>query len=397
MGSEGLHEKQSLDCFTVLLPEASGRQVLPMAKELSALGCRIITVQEHKSDLGNKTRYADKKYVVEGVDTNEEIATKFYLDLLKRESIDLVIPLSDFSAGIFAKHKEEVEKASRTRIATNDYPVFMQAFDKLNTMKVCMKNGIPCPRTLDAIETIDDVPYELSYPVLLKPRSSCGSIGLHIAENRECLGRYIDQVHSENLGDVLVQEFIPQTGRQYNAHFVMDGYSNVKSAVLTEKCRWFPLDGGASTLCRTIHNEDILSSCEKLLKTIGWVGYCDLDLMEDPRDGVVKVIEINARISANVKICFAAGINVARQILQLYREEKVTPENEYKDDVRLRCLHTDLLWFIKSSDRFKANPSWFSLKRTTDQIWSWADPLPFFAFSFQALGRYRKEMKKRER
>jgi hypothetical protein len=81
-----------------------------MAKELSALGCRIITVQEHKSDLGNKTRYADKKYVVEGVDTNEEIATKFYLDLLKRESIDLVIPLSDFQLVSLQSIKKRLKK-----------------------------------------------------------------------------------------------------------------------------------------------------------------------------------------------------------------------------------------------------------------------------------------------
>ena len=383
--------------YVVLLPEASGRQVLPMAKAFYELGCDVITVQEHKADLGNKTKYAAKKYVIEGVDTDECVATEFYTALLKKEHIDLVIPLSDFSAGIFARMKSEVEANSSTVIATNEYKVFMDAFDKLNTMKICMANGIPCPYTLDAVSSIEDVPETLKYPVLLKPRSSCGSIGLHIAQDRESLKKYIEQVHSENLGEVLVQEFIPQSGRQYNAHFVLDKNHTVKSAVLAEKCRWFPIDGGASTLCRTIHNSQILDECEKLLKVIGWVGYCDLDLMEDPRDGSIRVIEINARISANVKLCMAAGVNIAEQLLQLYRGETVSDKLVYGDDVRLRCMHTDLLWFIKSPKRFKSDPSWFSLRRTTDQIWMWSDPAPFFSFSIQALGRYRKEMKKRER
>lgn len=383
--------------YVVLLPEASGRQVLPMAKAFYDLGCYVITVQEHKSDLGYKTKYASEKYVKSGVDTEEVVATKFYTQLLQEKKIDLVVPLSDFSAGIFARMKSSVESEGKTVIATNEYKVFMDAFDKLHTMKICMANNIPCPYTLDAVSTIDDVPDDLKYPVLLKPRSSCGSIGLHIASDKESLKQYIEQVHSEKLGDVLVQEFIPQSGRQYNAHFVLDSNHNVKSAVLAEKCRWFPIDGGASTLCRTIHNQKILDECEKLLKVIGWVGYCDLDLMEDPRDGSVRIIEINARISANVKLCMTAGVNIAEQLLQLYRGEKVREKLEYDDDIRLRCVHTDLLWFIKSPKRFDSNPSWFSLKRTTDQIWMWNDPAPFFSFSFQAIRRYKKEMKKRVR
>ena len=381
----------------VLLPESSGRQVLPMAKAFKELGCYVTTVQGKKSDLGSVTRFADKKIVVKGVDEDLSVAESFYSDLVKNEHFDVIVPLSDFSAGIFAKLKADIEKFQGTFVATNDYPVFMQAFDKLNTMKVCMANGIPCPFTLDKVNDIEDVPQYVKYPVLLKPRSSCGSIGLHIANNREELAKYIEQVHSENLGNVLVQEFVPQNGKQYNAHFVLDVKKQVKTAVLTEKCRWFPLDGGASTLCRTIHNEAILASCAKMLQIMGWVGYCDIDLMEDTRDGSVKVIEINARISANVKLCFKAGVNVALQILQLANKQPISEFLVYKDDVRMRCIHTDLLWFLKSSKRFASKPCWFSPIRTTDQIFDCVDPLPFVSFSIQAVLKYKREMKKRAR
>lgn len=380
----------------VLLPESSGRQVLPMAKAFKKLGCHVTTVQGKKSDLGNVTRFADKKIVVKGVDDDLSVAETFYSDLVKNEHFDVVVPLSDFSAGIFAKLKADVEKQG-TYIATNDYPVFMQAFDKLNTMNVCMANGIPCPFTLDEVNGIEDVPQDVMYPVLLKPRSSCGSIGLHIANNREELAKYIEQVHGENLGNVLVQEFIPQNGKQYNAHFVLDENHQVKTAVLTEKCRWFPLDGGASTCCKTIHNEQILETCSRMLKIMGWVGYCDIDLMEDPRDGVVKVIEINARISANVKLCYAVGIDIAKQILELATDKSVTAYGQYKEDTRMRCLHTDLLWFLKSPNRFRTTPNWFSVVRTTDQIFDLFDPKPFITFSIQAVLKYKREMKKRAR
>ena len=196
---------------------------------------------------------------------------------------------------------------------------------------------------------------------------------------------------------MLVQEFIPQSGKQYNAHFLLDTNHEVKTAILAEKCRWFPIDGGASTFCRTIHNNAILKPCEKLLKIIGWVGYCDIDLMEDPRDGSVRIIEINARISANVQLCFDAGVDIAKQLLQLYSGEEVAECLDYKDDVRLRCILTDFLWLLKSPNRFKSDPSWFSLKRTYDQIGAWDDIKPFIYFCLEAPFKYRREMKKRKR
>lgn len=382
---------------TVLLPEGSSRQVLPMARLLTKAGCVVTTVQEKKTDLGYVTRFAAKKIIQPGIDTDLQVAVPFYQELCKANHYDLIIPLSDFSANIFAKEKARIESTTDTKVAVNDLDVFLQAADKLNTMLICMKNGIPCPFTLDKVDTIEDVPTDMAYPVIIKPRSSCGSIGLHIANDRDQLERYINQVHTEGLGDVLVQEFIPQTDKQYNAHFLLDRNHIVKTAILAEKCRWFPIDGGASTLCRTIHNEEILKSCEKLLKTIGWVGYCDIDLMKDPRDGSVRVIEINARISANVQLCFDAGADIASQLLQLYSGEEVTPYLEYEDDVRLRCIQTDFLWLLKSPNRFKADPSWFSLKRTYDQIGAWDDIKPFIYFCLEAPLKYRREMKKRKR
>ena len=383
--------------YKVLLPEASGRQVLPMAKAFKELGCEVTTVQGTKKDLGSVTRYADNRIVIDGIDDNHDIAVASYAKIIEENNFDLVVPLSDFSAGIFADMKANLEYDSNIKVAVNDYSVFMKAFDKYNTMKICMANDIPCPYTLDEVNTIEDVPVDLPYPVILKPRSACGSIGLHIAHNRDELEKYINQTKSDNLGKVLVQEFIPQTGKQYNAHFVLDVNHEVKTALLAEKCRWFPIDGGASTLCRTIHNDYIISICTKLLQTIGWVGYCDLDLMEDPRDGSIRIIEINARISANVKLCFYAGINIAKQLKLLYSGVNVENSLEYQDDMRLRCIHTDVLWFFKSPNRFRSAPSWFSVKHTTDQIFSWKDLKVFFVFSFQSLFKYKKEMEKRKR
>lgn len=377
----------------VLLMEASSRQVLPMARAFYAKGYDITTVCEHKSDLGNVTRFKHRCYVVKNIDSDYKTAEKVYDEIVTQNEFDIIVPLSDFSAEIAANHKNDWTKKG-CYVAVNDLDTFMLAFDKLNTMRICMENNIPCPFTILA-EKEEDIDFDsIKYPVVVKPRSACGSIGFHIAEDEKQL-RVLIKDNSHGL--LLIQEYIPQTGRQFNAHFVLDEQSNVKTAICTQKCRWFPIDGGASTLCRTVDNDYILFICEKLLKTIGWIGYCDLDLMEDPRDGSIRIIEINARISANVKICFLGGANIVQQIIELSENEELTAYVDYRKDVRLRCIHTDFLWLLKSKKRMKADPCWFSSVRTKDQIFSLDDVLPFFSFSITSVLKYKSEMKKRKR
>jgi predicted ATP-grasp superfamily ATP-dependent carboligase len=163
------------------------------------------------------------------------------------------------------------------------------------------------------------------------------------------------------------------------------------------KNRWFPIEGGSSTLNITVERPDIIENCTRLLKAIHWRGAADIDLIQDPRDNIAKIMEINPRVSGSVKICFDAGVDMARQMLELAYNEPVTKYDTYKTGRRLRCSQTDLLWFIKSNNRFNASPSWFSLKNTKDQIFSWSDPLPWFSFTAQGLSKYITEMEKRKR
>ena len=142
---------------------------------------------------------------------------------------------------------------------------------------------------------------------------------------------------------------------------------------------------------------DIVESSVKLLKAIGWRGYGDVDLIQDPRDQIAKVMEINPRITASVKVCFASGVDFARQIVEYETGREVTNYPGYETDKILRYMHTDLLWFVESPNRFKAKPSWFSWKNTTDQIWNPRDPLPWITYTIQGFAKFGTEKKKRKR
>ena len=90
-----------------------------------------------------------------------------------------------------------------------------------------------------------------------------------------------------------------------------------------------------------------------------WYSYADIDLITDPRDGRIKIMEINPRITGSVKICFEAGVDFADMLVRLAMGYEVPQVKQYQEGIFLRHPGIDLIWFLKSPDRFKAKPSWF--------------------------------------
>lgn len=226
--------------------------------------------------------------------------------------------------------------------------------------------------------------YGKQYSLVVKPRSGYGAKGLSIVNNFKEL-ELIFNLTEEKFGSPLVQEYIPQDGAQYQVEMIMDRNMKCKMFILLDKVRWYPLNGGSSTMNITLHNEKIYDSCINLLKRIGWRGYASLDLICDTRSDTAKILEINPRINGTVKICFYCGIDVSRMIMQDVFENDIDENIVYQDGLGIRYFHMDILWFLKSKKRFKANPSWFTWKHTVDEIFEWKNLKPGICYSLTAF------------
>ena len=379
-----MHYKNKTDYSKVriLLIEGRTRQVMPLMEYLHKLGCHVTTYNSSKMDLGYTSRYPNKKLIRYCSPNDPEKTWTVLSEELKTKQYDLVIPMTDFVAIMLAQHKEEMKPF--VTIAVNDWETFQYASDKLKTMKVCMDHNIPCPKTIIYNSVEELCSHNFDYPICIKPRTGFSAIGFRVIHSAEDLEEIVSAT-TQKYGVPLLQEYIPQTDLQYKAELFIDKQGETKSCCIFSKVRWYPINGGSSTLNQTVYRPDIQESCEKLLKAIGWKGYADIDLIQDPRDGIAKIMEINPRITGSVKICFAAGVNFAEQIVQDYLGMDVTPYSHYEIGKYMRYLHTDILWFLKSPTRFSCKPSWFDFRNSVDQIWSLKDPWPWFPYSLPPL------------
>ena len=150
-------------------------------------------------------------------------------------------------------------------------------------------------------------------------------------------------------------------------------------------------------LAISMHDEAIKESCIKLLDALNWNGCANFDLVWDNDTQSAKILEINPRPSAIIKLCFVCGIDMARLILENELGKPVSDMTEYKDNKQIACFLTDCLWFIKAKNRWSAKPSWFARWRIKDTIFSWTDPLPSFGFLISSICSYKDAMGKRKR
>jgi len=381
-----------LEKLKTLVLDGYGRQCLPFMRSLKRAGHYVDVVCPHRFCEGYFSRYPDKRLIWPNIYEEEEGFYLCLLDYLKTNQCDVILPLGDVTAHLVSLHKRELSEF--TAMPVPDYDIFMQAADKSQTMQFCMANAIPCPQTYDTEkESLEAIISKVPFPVMVKPGRGIGAIGLHRLNSPDELKKHYPAIR-EKYGPLIIQEFIPLTETQFQAEAFCDADSRMKVCIVIAKPRFFPVTGGTSTCNITIDRPDIVENVRRLLEGIKWIGAADVDLILDPRDNVPKILEINPRVTAGIKIGFEAGIDYADLQLRLALGKNIPTIKDYKLGIVLRNLCLDILWYLysdKSARRKTKPPFWqFFGKNIKYQTLRVDDPFPLVGFILGNLIKYTK-------
>lgn len=364
-----------------------------MIRGLKEIGCHVTVICASKKDPCYVSNKPDKKILNKEFVKNNNEKFQYLLSLVSSGDYDVLMPIGEMSTDFITQHEDDFKKF--VRIACAPRRVYIKCFNKQLTFDQAIESGVPCPYTRRSNQDIDDYLKHANFPIIIKPRQGIGSIGFHkFATEEEFRERLADP--SFNVDDYVVQEFVDFEHRIGTLIF-MDQNGLVCTSYATNVLRWFPLDAGSAVFLGTIDSPELLYQTGKLLKDLGWKGFAAACFMIDKNTGEPKLLEINGRIPASVKLGFMCGFNIAKQMLEMSYDEDVTcyPENTQFGKF-LRHYDTDIAWFLKSPDRFRTKPSWFNWKNTEEVLFSKDDPKPFFAQFYQKLLSYRTIMKNKQ-
>lgn len=164
------------------------------------------------------------------------------------------------------------------------------ANDKLRTAEALAARDVPVPRTLPGSAPRASVAAGLGLPVLAKPRLGRGGRGVRVLATAE-------QVLAEPEGDLVWQEFAP--GEEFDVNLFLERSGAVRAAVVLRKTALREgLTGNAAAVERVDHPR-VRDVAIRAASALALAGPLDVDVRLR-RDGVPVILEINARVGANV-------------------------------------------------------------------------------------------------
>ncbi len=366
----------------VLVTDADGRNVVSVVRSLGRNGIKVNCAEQSRLALCFFSKYCSGRLVYPSVKEHPEEWLDWLIKELSEEQYDMIMPIGDDCVGTVSRHKELISRYTKVPVA--DYSTWIRARDKAETIKLAIEEQIPHPQTrfVTDLEDIEDAAKGMEFPIVIKPRQSCGSRGIVYVQKKEDLADNYMRIHS-TYPFPMVQEFIPPGGSSYGVFLLFNKDSEPRAVFVHKRLREFPVKGGPSTLRESVHKPELVDMSIKLLKSINWYGVAMVEFKEDPRDGQYKIMEINPRFWGSLPLAIVAGVDFPYLLYKMVMDGDIEPVTNYPEGVRCRwLLPGDILHFITNPKRFKLKPSFFNFSPNNrhDDFISWKDPGPTLGF-----------------
>lgn len=377
----------------VLVIDSAGKQPYAMVRGLKEIGCHVTVLCRSKLDPCYVSNKPDERILNTKIEQFDDDYFHYLLSLVSTGKYDVMMPVGEMSTNFVTSHEAEFVKYLKLACAPRN--VYIKAFNKQQTFEKAIELGIPCPYTRRNGQSVEDYLKNATFPVIIKPRQGMGSIGFHKFSTKQELIDALSK-NSFNPDEYVIQEFVTFNHRICVDMFI-DKKGNVCTSIGIDVLRWFPIDAGSAVVTQAIDAPDLIDYTKRLLLGLGWQGYADVGFMIDSKTGEPRLLEINGRIPAGVKLAYTLGCNISRQFIEMIYDEEVTkyPDNRNFNQY-LRYLDTDIAWFFNSPNRFRAKPSWFCWKNTVEVLYTKDDRLPFFSQFLQKLLDYRNIIKRKK-
>lgn len=370
----------------VLLTDGKAKSCLAAVRSLASRGLCVHVASDTRLSLAFWSRMPSRRHLLPSSRTCPAEFASAIASLHSHERFDAVIPVSDYDIDALLSRVDSLRE-SGLPVALPEREPFEAARDKSRMIKSAMRAGVPCPGTwFPEDESIDSIRAKARFPLLVKPNISDGARGITmVSDPSELEATYRSVV--ARWGPSHLQEWIPEGGGQLKADMIVGRDGELLAAFVCRKLRYYPVNGGSSTLIVSEHDDSIIASLRRLAREMKWFGFADFDLIVDPRDGVAKLMECNPRFPESLAVDIFAGADFPWCLYQLASTGRADPIPGYTSGRFARFLVGDLMWFLGSPDRWRATPSFFRFfgRDLTYYVEKVSDPGPIACYLIEAV------------
>lgn len=324
---------------------------LGLARILGKRGIDVYLAIDRKDD-AIFSKYCKRSFIAAGMERDKEILKDLLIKIGKSLTKRIVVyPTSDLNALNLSQLKYELPDDYHFVVGDKESVEIL--VNKVKFYKALQHSRIDHPITYfpEDMKDIQSIRTKITYPIFIKPSiTELFNQIFHrkgfIAYSQKELTYYYRLTRKYNI-EVMFQEIIP--GPATNS-YQLEGYYNkdYRPIVLfaRQRLRIWPQDFGNTTLCVSIPLTRLIKEKETInefIRKIGYNGLMSAEFKKDPRDEILKLLEINARawwhiwLSARCKadIIFASYLDAIG--------EENDHIDEYETGIKSIWLRNDLM------------------------------------------------------
>lgn len=221
----------------------------------------------------------------------------------------VIMPAADFEVQLVAEAREVL--AGRFRPLGMNWLALSVLNEKARLYPLAASLGVDYPLVFPC----NSAPAALSYPVVIKPSSTQSLNALTKAKAWQADDASQFTAMQAEAGALMgpegfvVQQRIPGDGLTQLSYAGLWDRGQEVCGMTTRRLRQFPLDFGTSPYVESVDLPDVAEQAQRLLSAVGYSGLVEVEFKRDPRDGRLKLLDVNTRIWAWIGLGDAVGLD----------------------------------------------------------------------------------------
>jgi len=366
----------------IFVTDGRSLAALAIARSLGEKGFEVHCGEEFRYNLTFFSKYVKKRIVY----PSPEKQSDQFINEIKKEKYNMIIPVRDETTILFSKYKDEILKYTNLYLA--DYETIKKLMDKGETVKIAKKCGVPVPKTYFPEEMdIKEIKKCVEYPVLIRPRISSGARGIRYVDSPEKFDNAYYEVKKE-YGEPIVQEYISHDGGHYSIGTLFNDNSEPVAVHVYKETKQYPISGGPAVNAISVEKDVWVDNMLQILKYVDWKGPAHMDVLWDPASNTPRLLEVNPRFWMTLNLSIKSGVDFPYILYMLAIGETVEPIKSYKVGLRYRwVLPNEILWLMQTPNKIDGFREFINFweKDTCYGILSLEDPMPIIGTILQGL------------
>jgi predicted ATP-grasp superfamily ATP-dependent carboligase len=346
----------------VLVTDAGRGSAVSIIRSLGRHGIEVVAADADRLSPGFRSRYTRERLVYPPPRTQGRATVEAIVQAARERSIDLVIPVGEELVVLLSEARERFAGLTVLSLAERD--ALEVTRDKLATVELASKLGVPTPRTVLVRTASEAVGLggDLRWPVVLKPQASRslrpgGEVDAWgVVYAADLAGLEQQMAVFEGRCSVLLQEYC--AGEGHGIGLLMD-HGRPLLAFQHRRLREVPFTGGPSSLRDGVPlDPDLFESSVRILGALEWTGPAMVEFKVGPEGG--KLMEINGRLWGSLPLTVKSGVDLPVRLVELFLSPRGSqapePHLDYSEGVRSRDLGLELSWIASVLGRRRPAP-----------------------------------------